>query len=184
MQDHRPLTMLLNEWRTGDDALLNRIIPEVYDELHRVAAGYMRRQPGHTLQATALINEAFCRIGDINVELNDRGHFIGIVANVMRRILVDHARAKKSQKRGSGVANLSIEDHDVATEAPSVDVLALDEVLRSLEKTDKRKVQIAELVYFCGATHAEAAQALDISISTLHREHAMLKALLAHSLSS
>ena len=184
MTQRTQITQLLNQWRTGDEALMEKIVPAVYDELHRVAASYMRRQPNHTLQATALINEAFCRLGVIDAELKDRGHFVGIVANVMRRVLVDHARAKNSQKRGGGADKLSLDEVVVASDEASVDVLALDDALRSLEKTDKRKVQIAELLYFCGATYEETAEALGISTSTLHREHAMLKALLAHTLSS
>ena len=104
MAADRQLTQLLNEWRTADDAaLLEKIVPAVYDELHRLARAYMRGQPAeHTLQATALINEAFLRLRDVKTELKDRGHFIGIVANVMRHVLVDHARAKQAHKRGGG----------------------------------------------------------------------------------
>ena len=175
---------MLNEWRGGDAELLEEIIPAVYDELHRVARSYMRGQPEHhTLQATALVNEAFLRIGNVKTELQDRGHFIGIVANVMRQILVDHARAKHSQKRGGGVNHESIDDAHVAgASGPSTDVLALESVLERLEKKDPRKVRIAEIYYFCGATYAETAAAMDISEATLHRELRLLKALLAHEL--
>ena len=179
------ITRMLNEWRSGDAGLLEQIIPAVYDELHRVARSYMRGQPEqHTLQATALVNEAFLRIGNVKTELEDRGHFIGIVANVMRQILVDHARAKQSQKRGGGVRHESIDDVNVAGESgrPSTDVLALEAVLGRLEKKDPRKVRIAEIYYFCGATYAETAAAMDISEATLHRELRLLKALLAREL--
>lgn len=178
------LTQLLHNWQTGnDEQLLGQIVPAVYDELHRLARSYMRHQPqSHTLQATALINEAFCRVGSIKTELESRSHFIGIVANIMRQILVDHARARNSQKRGGGVANVPIDDVPVAARSRSEDVIALDEVLASLEKTDPRKVRIAELVYFCGATHKEAAEALEISESTLLREMRMLKSLLSMQL--
>lgn len=183
MARNTQLTQLLNDWRTGDQALMEQIIPAVYDELHRVARGYMRGQPAHhTLQATALINEAFCRLGSIQSELRDRGHFVGIVANVMRQILVDHARAKYSQKRGGDAHKVSIDDVDVPTADASIDVLALESVLESLEERDPRKVRIAELYYYCGATYAETAAALDISEATLHRELRMLKALLARKL--
>ena len=147
----------------------------------------MRGQPEqHTLQATALVNEAFLRIGNVKTELEDRGHFIGIVANVMRQILVDHARAKRSQKRGGGVRHESIDEVDVAGAAgrPSADVLALEAVLKRLEKKDPRKVRIAEIYYFCGATYAETAAAMDISEATLHRELRLLKALLARELAA
>ena len=179
-QPPRQLTRMLNDWRTGDSALLEDIIPAVYEELHKVARSYMRGQPAHhTLQATALINEAFLRIGDVSTEINDRGHFIGIVANVMRQILVDHARAKHSQKRGGDAGAVSIDDVEVAAKEPSTDILALEKVLESLEKKDARKVRIAELYYFCGCTYTETAAALDISEATVDRELRLLKALLA-----
>lgn len=185
MERNRQLTRLLNEWREGDAEVLDKILPAVYDELHRVACGYMRGQPAdHTLQATALINEAFLRIRDIKIELKDRGHFIGIVANLMRNILVDHARAKHSQKRGGGAKVVTIDESSIPGKETSIDVLALEQVLEALEKRDPRKVRIAELYYFCGATYAETAAALDISEATLHRELRMLKALLARHLAS
>ena len=185
MKPERQLTRLLNEWRKGDAEVLDKILPAVYDELHRLARGYMRGQPiDHTLQATALINEAFLRIRDVKTDLNDRGHFIGIVANLMRNILVDHARAKYSQKRGGGVDVVTIDESVVPAETSSIDVLALEQVLEALEKRDPRKVRIAELYFFCGMTYAETAAALNISEATLHRELRMLKALLATRLSN
>ncbi|MEM1261333.1 MAG: ECF-type sigma factor [Pseudomonadota bacterium] len=176
---------MLNEWRSGDAERLEQIIPAVYDELHRVAKSVMRGQPqSHTLQATALVNEAFLRIGDVNAELKNRGHFIGIVANVMRQILVDHARAKLSQKRGGGARHESFDEVEIAgaDTGPSTDVLALEAVLEKLEQKDPRKVRIAEIYYFCGATYAETATAMEISEATLHRELRLLKALLARQL--
>jgi RNA polymerase sigma factor (TIGR02999 family) len=183
METRPTLTVLINQWRTGDTDKLNQIVPAVYEELHRVARGHMRGQPRHhTLQATALVNEAILKLDNVKSELEDRGHFIGIVSNVMRQILVDHARAKNSQKRGSGVANLSIDDVDVSSTSASIDVLALEEVLQALEQTQPRLVRVAELIFFCGATAAEAATALDVSPSTLNRDLALLKALLAKAL--
>lgn len=179
------VTRLLNEWRNGDAGSLERIVPDVYDELYRLARSYMRGQPAHhTLQATALVNEAFCRIGNIKSELQDRGHFIGFVAHVMRRILIDHARAKASQKRGGDAEIVPIDSVEVPADQTSADVLALEMALEKLEKQDARKVRIAELHYFYGATYAETAAALDISEATLHRELRMLKALLATKLSA
>ena len=177
------LTVLLNEWRTGNPKLIGEIIPAVYDELHRVAANLMRREPdGHTLQATALISEAFCRLGDINTELQDRGHFIGIVARLMRNVLIDHARAKYSQKRGGDAVKLSFEENDAVAPSMSFEVLALEEVLTELAKHNPRSVQIAELHYFCGMTHHETATALNISESTVVRELRMLRTVLAKQL--
>ncbi len=177
------LTVLLNKWRTGDPELLGNIIPAVYDELHKVAANLMRRQnSGHTLQATALISEAFLRIGDVKSELDNRGHFIGIVAKLMRNVLIDHARAKQSQKRGGDVVKVSLEENDAATSGVSLDMLALEEVLTKLAEHSPRTVQIAELHYFCGMTHEETAEVLEISESTVVRELRMLKSVLASKL--
>lgn len=178
------VTQLLNAWRSGRPEAMEQVIPIVYDELHRLAVGYMNRDAsGHTLQATALINEAYCRLEGVKVPLASRSHFIGICARLMRQILVDHARAKRSKKRGGDAIVLPIDDVDVATKPISADVLALESLLESLEKTDPRKVQIAELHYFCGTTYKETSEALGISVATLHRELSMLKALLKHSLS-
>lgn len=179
------LTMLLNQWRTGDSELIDEIIPAVYEELHRVARNYMRGQPQeHTLQATALINEAFCRLGDVKSELQDRGHFIGIVARLMRNVLVDHARAKNAEKRGGGAEKIPLEESDANCPPASVDVLALESVLSALAERDPRRVQVAELYYFCGMTCEETAAALGISEATVTRELRMLKAVLAHKLAA
>lgn len=161
------------------------IVPLVYEELHRVARSNMFGESSqHTLQATALINEAFFRLGDIKSEINDRGHFVAIVSNIMRQILVDHARAKAALKRGGAVHKVPLDDVNVATYGPSVDVLALESVLQVLAKKDPRKVQIAQLYYYCGLTYTQTANALGISESTLHRELTMLKALLKHRLAA
>ncbi|MEL7449422.1 MAG: ECF-type sigma factor [Pseudomonadota bacterium] len=184
MKGQAPITQLLGEWQTGDKAVMTEIMPLVYDELHRVARRYMHRESSqHTLQATALINEAFCRLGNVETEIRDRGHFVGIVSMLMRQILVDHARAKATKKRGGEVNKVSLNDVQVGTRDPSVDVLALESVLEVLARTDPRKVRIAELYYFCGMTYDQTASALGISTSTLHRELAMLKALLLQKLS-
>lgn len=179
------LTMLLNRWRTDDPNLIGDIIPAVYDELHLVANSLMRRQPqGHTLQATALINEAFMRLDNVDSELKDRGHFIGIVGRLMRLVLIDHARSKMALKRGGDQVDLSLEDNDAVVPAISIDVLALEEVLTQLGESDPRKIQIAELHYFCGMTQQETAEALELSESTVRRELRMLKAVLARQLAA
>ncbi len=177
------MTVLLNQWRTGDSELIGNIIPAVYDELHKVAANLMRGQSNsHTLQATALISEAFCRLGNINSELDDRGHFIGIVAKLMRNVLIDHARAKQRQKRGGDVVKVSLEDHDAPIADQSFDLLALEDALTRLAERSPRSVQIAELHYFCGMTYQETADTLDISESTVVRELRMLKSALTDQL--
>ena len=184
MTQNTQLTQLLNEWRVGDEKLLGKIFPAVYDELHRVARSQMRGQDNsHTLQATALINEAFIRLGGVNSHIEDRGHFVGIVANLMRQILVDHARAKASLKRGNNAQMVDIDDVAVTdSDGPSIDMLTIESVLKSLEKSSPQKVSIAELYYFCGATYEETAQALGISESTVNRELRVIKALLAKKL--
>ncbi len=182
--DFTELTVLLNEWRTGDPDLIRDIIPAVYDELHRVAARLMASEmSGHTLQATALINEAWMRMNTVSSEINDRGHFVGIVARLMRNVLVDHARVKNSQKRGGGIDNLSIDDHPVAAPDESRDLLALEEILDKLSIDNPRSVQIAELYYFCGMTLGETAQVADVSESTVRRELTLIKTILREKLS-
>ncbi len=184
MSEKSQLTLLLNRWRTGDEALMAEILPAVYDELHRVAHYKMRNQPAnHTLQATALINEAFIRLGDVKSQISDRGHFVGIVANLMRQILVDHARSKGAQKRGGDAIVVDLADVQVAAETKSDDILAIEEVLSSMEERSPQKVRLAELYYFCGATYAEAADALGISESTAERELRLIKAMLTRRLS-
>ncbi len=166
-----------------DENAWSQLLPLIYDELHAIARKRMSgERPDHTLQATALVNEAYCRLAGAKAQPANRSHLVAICARLMRQILVDHARAKRSQKRGGDAMILPIDDVDVSTKPVSVDVLALESLLGSLEKTDPRKVQIAELHYFCGATYKETSEALGISEATLHRELKMLKALLASSL--
>jgi RNA polymerase sigma-70 factor (ECF subfamily) len=161
------------------DALLSIL----YDELHRLAHHYMRREhPGHTLQTTALINEAYLRLAEIDrIQWRDRTHFVAMAATVMRRVLVDHARAQARDKRGGGVVITSL-DGDVATPEPSVDVLALNDALDRLATLDPVQGRIVELRYFSGLTIDEVAAALGVSAGTVKRDWAIAKAWLYREL--
>jgi RNA polymerase sigma-70 factor, ECF subfamily len=155
----------------------------LYDELHRLAHHYMRRERvGHTLQTTAVLNEAYLRLSEIDrIQWRDRTHFVAMAATAMRRVLVDHARAKARDKRGGGVAITSVDVDAVASE-PGVDALALNEALDRLSTLDPFQARIVELRYFGGLTIDEAAAALDVSASTIKREWELAKAWLYQEL--
>ena len=145
------VTRLLGEWRSGDAAALEALTPLVYRELHRLAQGYLRRErPGHTLQPTALINEAYMRLAgrQDKVDWESRSHFVAVAAQHMRQILVDHARRKHAEKRGSGAAAVSLTDAGLFTPARSADLLALDEAIEALAAMDPRKAKAVELRFF------------------------------------
>lgn len=158
------ITQLVNAWRQGDPAALDELAPYVYEELRRLARGQMRGESaGHTLQATALVNEAFLRLGRVKLEYEDRKHFLAMAARTMRNILVDHARRRNSQKRGGDRISVPLDDVDVpATEKP-VSVLDLDRALEELEKEQPELATAVELIYFGGLTYDEAADALGVS---------------------
>ena len=165
---------------------LDKLMPVVYDELRRQAARYLRReQPGHTLQTTALIHEAYVRLVDQrNVQWQNRAHFFGIAAQMMRRILVDHARTKKRAKRGGSDIRVSLDDATVAVKGQDLDVVAVDEALSRLEKIDEQQCRVVELRFFSGLTVEETAEVLHISPATVKREWSMAKAWLHRELSS
>ena len=165
------VTRLLVRWRAGDRAALDELVPLVYDELRRIASRQMRAErPGHALQATALVHEAFVRLVDMEVTWQDRAHFLGVAARAMRRILVDHARARDSAKRGGGAVKVDLlEAASVASEPPA-GMTALDEALTRLAAHDGRKALAVELIYFGGLTHEEAAAVLEVSVATVERD--------------
>ena len=179
------VTDLLLSWRQGDAQALDRLVPLVYDELRRVARRHLRReQPGHALQATALVHEVYLRLVDVDrLTLKNRAHFFAVAAKLMRQILVDHARRQHAGKRGGGVTMVSLDGVSPAAQPPSVDVLALDQALEALSAIDARQVGVVELRFFAGLDIDETAEALEISTATVEREWAMAKAWLHRRLS-
>ena len=174
------VTQLLIEWNEGDGSALDRLLPIVYAELHRVAGNYLRRErPGHTLQATALINEAYLRlVGAQNVQWENREQFFGIAANLMRRVLVDHARGAHAAKRGGNPQNLPLDEATLVIHERDENLLLLDEALKRLTKVDSQACRIVELRYFAGLTIDETAEVLKLSPTTVKREWAAARAFL------
>ncbi len=165
------MTRLLLRWRRGDDSALEKLVPLVYDELRRLAARYLSSERSdHTLQATALVHEAYARLVGAEVEWHDRVHFFAVAAGMMRRILVDHAKTRRRVKRGAGAARVALDEVVLVTPEPSIELLALDEALHRLEAFDQRKCKIVELHFFGGLTYDETAAALGVSQSTVLRE--------------
>jgi RNA polymerase sigma factor (TIGR02999 family) len=165
------ITLLLEQWRAGDAAAFDRLAPAVYDHLHQVASSYLfRERSDHTLQVTGLVHELFLKLlQSQGVTYQDRSHFFAFAAKVMRRILVDHARVSKSQKRGDGAERVPFTEELAWVDVRSPDMLALDAALDELAQLDEQKVQILELRYFLGATAEEAAELLGLSKSTVDR---------------
>ena len=168
---HR-ITLLLGEWGQGDEEALEELMPLVYDELRRMAKGYLRRQPAvHTFQTTELLHETYLKLAG-NDEHNwaNRAHFFGVAAKAMRHILVDHARAKHASKRGGWQERVPLDDDFAETSVQAGQVLALDEALNALAALDERKSNVVELKYFGGLTNEEAAEVLKISVETVKRD--------------
>lgn len=175
----RDVTRLLRAWQDGDGDAVDRLLPLVYDELHRIAHGAMRKEnPGHTLQTTALVHEAYVRLVDAESDWEGSGHFLRVAARAMRRVLVDHARARRTAKRGGGAPALMLDSIEevVAAGSRTDDVLALDDALERLFTLDERKGRIVELCYFGGLTYEEIADTLGISPATVHRDLRMARA--------
>jgi RNA polymerase sigma factor (TIGR02999 family) len=174
---------LLIAWRDGDSSALDRLMPLMYDELHSLARRQLRgERPDHTLQTTALLHEAYLKLIGADVQWDGRVHFLAVAATLMRRILVDHARARSRQKRGSGINEVPLDQADVAAPESSVDLIVLDEALTRLAAFDARKARAAELHYFGGLSYEETARALDISEATAHRDLRVAKAWLQREL--
>jgi len=171
------VTQLLRAWSDGDDAAFDQLAPLVEAELRRLARGYMARErPGHTLQPTALINEAFLRLTDArHIRWQDRAHFLGISSRLMRRVLVDHARSRMYRKRGGDGQRITLDDELIASPEPSLDVLALDRALEALAAVDPRKGRVVELRFFGGLTVEETAEVLHVSADTIKRDWRLAK---------
>ena len=171
------VTQLLLDWRAGKQEALDRLMPVVYDELRRLASRYMRRERSHhTLQTTALVNEAYLRMVDMKVSWQDRAHFFAVAARLMRRLLVDHARAHHRAKRECNGEKVSLDDAAEISYKPASNLVALDEALTQLATFDERKSDIVELHYFGGLSNDQVAEALGISRSTVQRELRLAKA--------
>jgi RNA polymerase sigma-70 factor, ECF subfamily len=167
-----PVTILLQKWRHGDPSALVQVAAIVDRELHRLAASYLRRErPGHILQPTALVNEAFLRLmGQCAQDWESRSHFVAIAAQHMRQILVDYARRQRAAKRGAGRTMIPLDDAQAATDPRPVDLLALDEALKRLSRVDSRKARAIELKFFGGLELAEIAAVLNISLKTVEKD--------------
>ncbi len=178
MSTQSEITRLLADWSKGDQAALDKLLPMVYDELHRLARSYMRRErPDHTLQTTALVHEAYLRlVGQQNAHWQTRVHFFAAAAQVMRHILVDHARGRLRAKRGDGIPEVSLDDAAIISEERADALLAVNDALISLTALDPRKSRVFELRYFGGMSVDEAAEALQVSPATVARDWRMAKA--------
>lgn len=178
------VTQLLLAWGSGDEAALNRLLPHVEAELHRLAQLYLSRErANHTLQPTALVNEAFVRLIDgQRVQWQNRAHFFGVTAQLMRRILVDHARRHQQERRGGDWLRVSLVEADQSQQEDSASILALDDALASLEKFDPRKSRIVELKFFGGLSEEEIAEVLGVALRTVQRDWNLARAWLFNAL--
>ena len=182
MQVPANFTQLLTEWRSGDPQALDRLTPLIYDELRRLARSYMRAERGsHTLQATAVVHEAFLRLIQANVALQDRGHFFALASRLMRRVLVDHAKSRSRLKRNSGARDFDPADGEELP-AMNFDVIALDEALEALQQLEPRLAQVIELHYFGGLTYEQIAVAVGKSAATVDRELRLARAWLLNEI--
>jgi RNA polymerase sigma factor (TIGR02999 family) len=179
--DRATVTQLLVQYQQGDAQALSRLFPIVYDELRRIAGGYMKREnPGHTLQATALVNEAYFRLVDQKaVVWQNRAHFFGVAAQIMRRILCDHARARHAEKRGGHAARLTLDDALGLGDSGTPDLVELDDALKKLAEISERQAKVVEMRFFAGLSVEEAAEALGASPATIKRDWTFAKAWLA-----
>ena len=183
MTKSQNITQLLAEWRDGNQSALDELYPLVYDELHRLARRYMSRErKGHTLQTTALINEAYVRLVGQKVNWANRSHFFAISAQIMRRILIDHARRHAYAKRGGGAQQVSLDEAAAVTPDQSAELIRLDEALTSLAEMDPRRSQVVELRYFGGLKNEEIAGVLNVSENTVTRDWNMARAWLYQQL--
>jgi len=180
------VTQLLADWAAGDKTALERLMPLVYEELRAIAHRHMRRErPGQLLQTTALVNEAYLRMVDQrNARLQNRVHFFAIASQLMRRVLVDHARSRRRARRGGGAVELSLNEAAAASGEPAAEVIALDDALRSLEAIDPRKGRLVELRFFGGLSLEETAEALGVSPRTVMRDWRMAKAWLRREMAT
>jgi RNA polymerase sigma factor (TIGR02999 family) len=178
------VTELLRAWSQGDSAALDRLVPLVYEELRRQARRFLRRErTGHTLQTNGLVHEAYLRLIDQHeTDWKNRAHFFGVAAQMMRRVLIDHARSKQAAKRGGGEVQVTLDDAEVAADERGIDLLELDEALTRLAALDAPQARLVELRYFTGLTIEETAEVLGTSPATVKREWALARAWLRREL--
>ena len=183
MSPSSSVTQLLRDWRSGHTDALEQLTPLVYDELRRLADRFMKRErPGHTLQATAIVHEAYERLAAMDVPWTDRKHFFSIAARLMRRILVDHAKQRASSKRAGSITVFELKEHDTETADIGFGIVEIDQALSQLAVVDRRLADIVEIHYFAGLSIEETAATLDISISTMNRELRTAKAWLTKTI--
>lgn len=183
MGQQQPVTQLLKDWRAGDGKALNILIPLVHDSLQRIANKYMQGEnAGHTLQATALVNEAFLQLVDARVSWENRAHFLAVAARTMRRILIDHARAKHRHKRGGDFLQVTLSDTRIGAGSEEPDILDLEKLMQRLHEIDPRKADVLELHFYGGMTYDEIGEAIGISPATVDRELRFAKAWLLREL--
>jgi RNA polymerase sigma factor (TIGR02999 family) len=180
------LTELLQSWSKGDEGAIEKLMPLVYDELHRLAQRYMAdERPGHTLQTTALVHEAYLRLVDTaHTNWDGRAHFFAVCARVMRRILVDWARSRQAEKRGGGLPSLELQEEIAVSGRSGTDLVAIDDALTALAAVDQRKGQIVELRFFGGLSVKETAEVLKVSEETVQRDWKLAKSWLRREMSS
>jgi RNA polymerase sigma factor (TIGR02999 family) len=185
-QNPGDVTQLLVQWRNGDRESLDQLIPLVYQELRTIAGRFLRNErPGHTLQSTALVHEAFMRLIDqTRTDWQSRAHFFGVAATVIRNILVDHARARQTAKRGGPIPAISLDEALAFSKDRDVELIAVDDALLSLSRFDPQQSRIVELRFFAGLTIEETAEVLAISASTVKRDWILAKAWIYHTLSN
>jgi RNA polymerase sigma-70 factor (ECF subfamily) len=175
-KDGGQVTQLLKAMRTGDGKAADELLPLIYAELHRLAKSYMRRErPDHTLQATALINEAYLRLVGEDIDWNSRAHFVGLAAHVMRRVLVDYARARNAEQRDGGLSRVEMQDNLAITPQQLDEVGELDEALKRLEKQNPRQARVVELRYFGGLSVEQTATLLKIAPRSVKRDWALAR---------
>jgi RNA polymerase sigma factor (TIGR02999 family) len=181
--EHQSVTRLLQQWGSGSKEALDELMPAVYEQLHQLASRCLRAErPDHTLRATALVHEAYLRLIDADVAWQDRVHFFAVSARILRRILVDHAKANHRQKRGGGAEKVPFDEAIFVGPQVAGGIVELDEALQKLAVQDQRKSELIELLCFGGLTYDEAAVELKISPATVHRELKMAKAWLHREL--
>jgi RNA polymerase sigma-70 factor, ECF subfamily len=183
--EEQQITQLLGDWRGGDERALDKLIPLVQPVLQQLAHRYMSRErPGHTLQTTVLVNDAYMQLANqAHPDWQNRAHFYAIAAQLMRRIMVDHARQRNALKRGGGALKVTLDESAHAAESRAVELLALDEALEKLASFDKRKADVVEMRYFGGLTMEEIADVLKVHVNTVTREWSAARAWLFATLS-